>query len=95
MSTYGSSFSHGYQFPRTSSARLERGRPIARETIAGVGTVEVVPLTGGRRKQWDVCAVWTDRDGNAQGDTYIAGDELEARAEFRRLIEQLRAHEAP
>ena len=88
--TYGARFSHGYQFPRTNSARLERGEPIAREDVPGVGVVEIVPLTGGRRRQWDVCAVWTDRDGNGYSSTYIATDELEARAEFVKLIRELR-----
>jgi len=81
--------SHGYQFMRGAHARLERGRPIAREAIPGVGVVEIVPLTGGRRRQWDVCAVWSDRQGNGKASTYIARDELEARVEFTRLIRGL------
>jgi hypothetical protein len=88
VSTHGSRFSNGYQFPRTSSARLERGQPIARHVVPGVGEVQIVPLTGGRRKAWDVCASWNEgRDGKAS--TYIAGDELEARTEYQRAIAEL------
>jgi hypothetical protein len=90
MSTHGPRFSHGYQFPRTDSARLGRGEAIRRERIPGVGTVEIVPLTGGRRRQWDVCATWTDSDGNGCASTYIATDELEANTEFVKLIRELR-----
>lgn len=89
MKTYGPRFSAGYQFPRTSSARLSRGEPIVSETIPGVGTVEIVPLEGGRRRQWDVCAVWTTREGDGKSSTFIATDELQARAEFARLMREL------
>jgi hypothetical protein len=93
--TYGPRVSGGYQFPRTNAARLTRGRPVAREEVPGVGTAEVVPLEGGFRRQWDVCGVWTDREGNGQGSTYIATDELEARAEFQRLLGEMRREVVP
>lgn len=90
MSTYGPRFSHGYQFPRTSSARLTREAPIRREEVPGVGYAQIVPLVGGRRRLFDVCAVWTDPQRNGYSSTYIATDELEARAEFVKLMAELR-----
>lgn len=84
----GASFSGGYQFMRGDSARLERGQPISREGVRG-GWVEIVPLTGGRRRVFDVCSNVVDADGNSKATMYIAGDELEARSEFRRLIAEL------
>lgn len=89
MSTYGPRTSGGYQFPRTHSARLTREKPIRRHEIPGVGAVEIVPLTGGRRRLWDVCAVWKDRERNGHAATYIADNELEASTEFARLVREL------
>jgi hypothetical protein len=89
VSTYGPRNSGGYQFPRTDAARLTRERPIRRQEIPGVGVVEIVPLSGGRRRQWDVCAQWKDHEGNGLASTYIATDELEASTQFAKLVREL------
>lgn len=79
---YGPRFNAGYQFPRTHAATLVRGEPVRRETPAPGARAEIVPLTGGRRRQFDVCGRWVDRQGVHCFSTAIATDELEARKLF-------------
>ena len=87
--TTGPRFSSGYQFPRTSSVVLRRGRPIKREEIGTGAYAQIVPLTGGRGR-FDVCGEWRNRDGVYIQETYLASDELEATAEYVRLINRIR-----
>lgn len=91
--TYGSRFSGGYQFPRTDSAQLERLPAMRVEKLAGGAFAQIVPLTGGRRTLYDVCGQWTARGAGGEAvnvsSSYIATDQLEAAAEFQKLIRQI------
>lgn len=92
--TRGARFTGGYQFPRTHSARLKRGAPIRVEQLGDGAIALVVPLTGGRLRQFDVCGQWRSRgpDGRARfvSSTAIARDELEATALFVQLVKTIR-----
>jgi hypothetical protein len=92
--TYGPRFSGGYQFPRTNSARLTRGEPIRREELGAGAHVTVTPLTGGRKKVFEVCAFYEDQPGRWVQHAYIAEDELEAREWFERLVRKARPSQA-
>lgn len=85
MKTYGPRFVDGYQMPRASSARLSRGSPIRVEQLGGGAFAQITPLAGGRERVFDVHGEWTV-EGVTVTSSYLASDELEARAEFVRLI---------
>lgn len=91
MKTRGPRFSGGYQFPRTNAARLKRGEPIREERLGNGAVLRIVPLTGGLRKQFDVCGQWTKRAPDGPifvTDSTIVRDELEARLEYARLVQR-------
>lgn len=83
--SYGPRFSGGYQFPRTDSARYTRGEPIRRQAFANGASVTITPLTGGRRKIFEVCASYEEEPRRWVQHVYNAVDELEARAWFERF----------
>jgi hypothetical protein len=85
--TYGPRFNGGYQFPRTNSAKLRRLPPIRVERLGDGAKVEVVPLAGSRERLYDVCGQWTAPDGMSVSSTFLAHDELQAGAEFGRLVD--------
>jgi hypothetical protein len=86
---HGPRFSGGYQFPYTDSARLERGEPIRELHGPGGARLAIVPLRGGRRKAFDVCAFYEEEPGRWVSHSYVAYDELEAREWFRRLARKV------
>ena len=87
--TAGPRFSGGYQFPRSNAARLERGKPIQADRTPKGEWVMIVPLTGGIRKTFDVCAFYQDPGGTWINHSYIAADELQARAAYRQLHQEV------
>jgi hypothetical protein len=89
--TTGPRFDGGYQFMRASSVQLKRRRPIKLEQLGDGAYAQIVPLTGGRAGQFDVCGEWRDRAGVYVSSSYLAGDELEAIVEFQKLITTIRS----
>lgn len=84
--TYGSRFEGGYQFPRTDSVRLTRGDPIRVERVTGGGSIEVVPLRGGRRRIFEITATYELPGRVTVQSSTFCYDELEVAVELRRLI---------
>jgi len=90
MSTFGPRFGgEGYQFPRTHSAHLHRGKPIRSVRLANDAHVQITPLQGpSREKLWEVSATW--QEGNVTHlDSVVVRDELEASVEWARFLRKL------
>jgi hypothetical protein len=95
--TRGPNFSGGYQFGvdgrSTDAATLRRERPLQHTKLSNGAEIQIVPLTGGRQLVFDVCASWQElhpeRGLTQVSSTYIAQDELDAKAEFHRLVRRL------
>jgi hypothetical protein len=95
---YGSRFAAGYQFPRTDSVGLTRGKPV-REAGPLPGpwraTVAVVPMLGGRPNVFSVEAVWSHAETGDSGSISCLLQGQAAEWSFRRLVELFQRGEPP